>query len=151
MIEAKCANCGKSFQVKDELAGKTGKCKNCGEPMTIPAAAGAEVHQPADQAQPQVVVQVQQQPAGDMIGPADKSVILVILLNGFTLQYFYLGQTMKGVVFLLIDLFVMLPLVFLTCGLGLALYIPYHIVILIDSIMITGRLKREAIGPWKFF
>lgn len=36
MIEFACS-CGKSYTVKDEMAGKTGKCKECGEPLLVPA------------------------------------------------------------------------------------------------------------------
>jgi hypothetical protein len=38
MIEFAC-NCGKSYVVKDEMAGKTGTCKQCGEPIRVPMAA----------------------------------------------------------------------------------------------------------------
>lgn len=32
-----CPSCGKAFEVAAALAGRTGKCKSCGRPMTIPA------------------------------------------------------------------------------------------------------------------
>jgi len=35
MIEFTCS-CGKSYSVKDEMAGKTGKCKACGAPLQVP-------------------------------------------------------------------------------------------------------------------
>src|SRR4051812_41356423 len=35
-ITFECANCGKSFTTRDEFAGKTGQCKQCGHRMTIP-------------------------------------------------------------------------------------------------------------------
>lgn len=37
MIEFTC-KCGKQYKVKDELAGKRGKCKECGRPMVVPGA-----------------------------------------------------------------------------------------------------------------
>ena len=37
-ISFECANCGKAFTVGDEVAGKTGRCKQCGATMQIPMA-----------------------------------------------------------------------------------------------------------------
>ena len=182
MIEVKCGNCGKSFRAKDEHAGKTTKCPNCGSPLTIQAA-GAPVgaaqapaeQAPAQQAPPQpetpvdgppaaagegpagttVVVQMQQaeQPRTDLIGSAGKSKIVCFLLSGVCpgLQYFYLGQTGKGILFTLLSLFLWGPVVFFTCGLGLIGAIPYGIVLLIDSMIIAGRISKEAVKPWRFF
>ena len=48
MIVFPCLACGKKLNVKDELAGKRGKCPGCGKPITVPvvtedlAAASAE-------------------------------------------------------------------------------------------------------------
>lgn len=39
-IQVKCA-CGASFKVKDEMAGKKGKCPRCAGPIVVPAAAPA--------------------------------------------------------------------------------------------------------------
>lgn len=36
VIEVKCLQCGKSFKVKAEFAGKKGKCAVCGKVITIP-------------------------------------------------------------------------------------------------------------------
>src|SRR5687768_3988525 len=36
-IPVTCGQCGWQAAVKDELAGKTGKCPTCGEPIPIPA------------------------------------------------------------------------------------------------------------------
>lgn len=38
MIGFKCSECGKSFRVPDEAAGKRGKCPSCGTVLSIPAA-----------------------------------------------------------------------------------------------------------------
>src|SRR5262245_34629010 len=47
MIALSCPQCAKVLKVKDELAGKKGKCPACGAPVTIPAtvaaATGAEI------------------------------------------------------------------------------------------------------------
>jgi hypothetical protein len=149
--------------VKDELAGKTGKCKNCGSVIKIPAplgtGAGSSVPAPPVQgvsppSNPTIVVQIQQPTATPgTIGPAPKSIVLVFLLAFFTncFQYFYLGQNGKAVIFLLLDIFFWGPIIFLTCGLGLIGYIPYHLVLLVDSIVVAGRLKTQAISPWRFF
>lgn len=37
MIELTCASCGRKLRAKPELAGRTGKCPNCGQPIRIPA------------------------------------------------------------------------------------------------------------------
>jgi dienelactone hydrolase len=36
-ISFECEGCGKEYTVRDELAGKTGQCKQCGHQMTIPS------------------------------------------------------------------------------------------------------------------
>lgn len=36
MIEFSCPSCGRTYRVRDELAGKTGRCKECGAAMPIP-------------------------------------------------------------------------------------------------------------------
>jgi dienelactone hydrolase len=36
-ITFSCEGCGKSYTVRDEFAGKTGQCKQCGQRMTIPS------------------------------------------------------------------------------------------------------------------
>ncbi|MHC4356503.1 MAG: hypothetical protein ACYS0H_27685, partial [Planctomycetota bacterium] len=55
MIEFACS-CGKSYTVKDDMAGKTGKCKECGEPLRVPAKAAegraALQSRPAPQSRP---------------------------------------------------------------------------------------------------
>jgi hypothetical protein len=38
MITFLCKHCGHKLAVKDELAGKTGKCPKCGKPSTVPGA-----------------------------------------------------------------------------------------------------------------
>jgi DNA-directed RNA polymerase subunit RPC12/RpoP len=36
-----CEDCGKSYTVGDNLAGKSGTCKQCGHKMRVPSATGA--------------------------------------------------------------------------------------------------------------
>jgi TM2 domain-containing membrane protein YozV len=71
------------------------------------------------------------------------------------LPYFYLGQTGKGLILLLLDLLVVGPLIVFTCGLAwpfvLAVYIPVHILILVDSILVAGRMRKGPVSSWRFF
>ena len=162
MISVKCENCGKSINAKDEYAGRTAKCPNCGSSITVPAAS-ADAPSPGAQAPPTaqqqpagttVVVQMpQEQQAGGEIGPAIKRGIVVWLLSGVCagLQYFYLGQTGKGILFTLITLLFWTPVIFFTCGIGLVGAIPYGIVLLVDSLVVAGRMRKQAISPWRFF
>jgi hypothetical protein len=41
-ITFECEGCGKSYTVRDDFAGKTGQCKQCGQRMTIPAESDSE-------------------------------------------------------------------------------------------------------------
>jgi hypothetical protein len=41
-IPVSCGQCGWKAAVKDELAGKKGKCPTCGEPIIVPSAAPAD-------------------------------------------------------------------------------------------------------------
>jgi dienelactone hydrolase len=41
-ITFSCEGCGKSYTVRDEFAGKSGQCKQCGERMTIPPESDSE-------------------------------------------------------------------------------------------------------------
>jgi dienelactone hydrolase len=41
-ITFECEACGKSYTVRDEFAGKTGQCKQCGQRMTIPTESDSE-------------------------------------------------------------------------------------------------------------
>jgi serine/threonine protein kinase len=48
MIAFLCASCGKSLKVKDEFAGRKGRCPHCQEPMTVPDIAQAGPDVPSD-------------------------------------------------------------------------------------------------------
>jgi TM2 domain-containing membrane protein YozV len=88
-----------------------------------------------------------------MVGPAKKSWILVWLLAAICsgLQYFYLGQMGKGAVFTLITVLVWCPIVFVTCGIGLLGAVPYSLILLVDSLVVAQRMRREAVSQWRFF
>ena len=183
MIRVKCNQCGKSTQAKDEYAGRKAKCPNCGSPIVVPSASASAPSPPAAQApapnsgpaaapplptsggtpapnaptpQPAgqtIVVQMQQQPGGGMIGPEPKSLIVVWLLSCVCagLQSFYLGQMGKGVLFTLLTLLFWGPVICLTCGIGLIGAAPYGILLLVDSLVVAGRMRTQAISPWRFF
>lgn len=53
MIRLDCKACGKSLKVADNLAGKTGKCPSCGEPVKIPQAKATETDAIARPPKPQ--------------------------------------------------------------------------------------------------
>ena len=116
----------------------------------IPTETAPAVQQPAGQT---IVVQMQQQPAGGMIGPEQKSLIVVWLLAWVCagLQYFYLGQMGKGVLFTLLTLLFWSPVLILTCGVGLIGFFPYAVLLLVDSQIVASRMRTEAISQWRFF
>ena len=43
IINFACSQCGMPFKVNSKLAGRTGRCKGCGNRMTIPAAPAADI------------------------------------------------------------------------------------------------------------
>lgn len=56
-ISFECEGCGKAYSVRDELAGQTGQCKQCGHQMTIPlqpdeAESGLDGSEPEPQGPP---------------------------------------------------------------------------------------------------
>ena len=51
MISFSCPHCNKALRVKDELAGKRGKCPGCGQAFAIPATS-ASAAAPAQGADP---------------------------------------------------------------------------------------------------
>jgi hypothetical protein len=52
MIRFACQGCGKKLHAKDELAGRTAKCPNCGKPFQIPQAGELPDTIPLDDALP---------------------------------------------------------------------------------------------------
>jgi uncharacterized Zn finger protein len=74
-IEVKCLQCGKSFKVRAEFAGKKGKCAVCGKVITIPnpnSPSGAAMDVSRDEADGErknVAKQMAMGPAGFMRKP----------------------------------------------------------------------------------
>ena len=167
MIRVTCPNCSASFETDDANAGKTGRCPNCQSPLRVPAAQSAEASPSTAMPDPAVAAQAVQpnqttvvvqvpaaQQAPGRIGPSKKSVavsVLLWLLPIAGLPYFYIGQTGKGLLFLLLDIFLWGPLFFLTCGLALIGYIPANLVMLIDAIIVTSRVRKSSVHRWRFF
>lgn len=52
MIRFKCLHCGKAISVKDEVAGKKGKCPGCGQTIEVPRAGVQKETQPAETSKP---------------------------------------------------------------------------------------------------
>ncbi|TWT73217.1 biopolymer transporter ExbD [Allorhodopirellula solitaria] len=48
-ISVQCPSCDMRRKVNERLAGRTIRCPGCDQPLTIPAAVEAELHEPADQ------------------------------------------------------------------------------------------------------
>ena len=86
-ISVQCPACGKEMSVRDELAGRLGKCPDCGQPVRIPVPGAAPP--PVAAAAP---------PAGDV---SDKSQGVAFLLSFFLgmlgADRFYLGYTGLGI------------------------------------------------------
>src|SRR4051794_9578372 len=51
-ISFSCENCGRRYSVGDELAGKAGKCKACGQRFTVPQPARSSEPAPATEPEP---------------------------------------------------------------------------------------------------
>ena len=72
-IEFNCAQCNKSFTVADSAAGKTGRCSDCGNLNTIPAASsGGSV---AASGGSSGMFEVTSSVNGSVFGPADRSTL----------------------------------------------------------------------------
>jgi len=82
-----------------------------------------------------------------MIPPGEKSLFLVGFLNTVMVGagYIYLGQTGKGILFL-----VLVPVVAVfTIGIGVVLMVIFAV---IDGILLAKRMNRgESIRKWQFF
>jgi serine/threonine protein kinase len=71
VIAFPCSRCGKSLSVKDEFAGKKGKCPQCGQSVLIPQQSGA-AGQAGDKSQ--LTAQVAQAPQSGHKGPHSDTV-----------------------------------------------------------------------------
>lgn len=91
--------------------------------------------------------------AGHGHGQGQVSEVLAGFLNwlwGGT-AYFYLGQTVKGIVFSIITLFFIIFDI-MTCSFGLLFHVPFSIFLIIDAVKLAGRINRgETLDDWGFF
>ena len=65
-IPVQCQNCGKSMKVKDDMAGKRGKCPQCGSVIEVPMAGPPP--QAAPQQMPPQAAPPQMPPQGGAVG-----------------------------------------------------------------------------------
>lgn len=99
---------------------------------------------------------MEQMPAGDpnVISPSNAKDPILILVVGLFLggvAYFVVGQWQKGLAAVAVWLCA-IALVFVTCGLGIFLYFPLVITMVIDSYLQAKALKDgHSIGHWTFF
>jgi TM2 domain-containing membrane protein YozV len=160
---AKCPNCDQPILIP---FGEAAAAQPAPQPVqqAVPphvqqAAMAAAAAAPAGAGGTTIVVQMQQ-PAAQapaqtgMIGPENKSFAVVVLLWFIPLwgiHYYYLGQSGKGTLFLLLDLFLVGPLIFFTCGMGLVVAIPLYLLTLADALVVTGRIRKGPVSSWRFF
>ena len=90
----------------------------------------------------------------NIIPPTDpKDPILILILAVFLggIAYFVIGQWQKGIAAVAAWL-TALVIVVVTCGLGILIYMPLIIAIVIDAYMQADLLKKgHSIGQWTFF
>jgi DNA-directed RNA polymerase subunit RPC12/RpoP len=178
MIRTNCVACGRKVKAEDKYAGKTVKCPNCGDRIVLPepetlspppdrygvserssarpeamAQSGSNQIPPGQQGQA-VIVQVQQQTPSQegRIGPRKVSTLGLVFFGLIWpgAQYQWTRQWGKMCLFMTLTLFVNI-LVFITCGIGLVIAVPYSMFLLIDGLVVASRLRRESIHPWRFF
>ena len=96
---------------------------------------------------------VQQEVKNDSPQGQKPNVAVGAILNFFWpgIGTLYLGQKTKGITFSIISL-VLLIFVIISCGIGLVVWMPYFIVMIVDAILIGKRVENgEQIGEWQFF
>lgn len=84
---------------------------------------------------------------------AAKDPVLILVIAAFLggVAYFVLGQRQKGVAGVAAWL-TALVLTFVTCGLGILLYLPLVAAIAVDAFLQAKALKEgHPIGQWTFF
>lgn len=87
------------------------------------------------------------------IGSAPVSAALAGLLNWLWpgVAYFLLGQKSKGILFCVLTFFGAI-LAVMTCGVGLLIYVPYAVLLIVDAVVLANKANRgERIGEWQFF
>ena len=81
----------------------------------------------------------------------DPVLVLVVALFLGGVAYFIIGQWQKGVAAVAVWLCA-LVLVFVTCGVGILLYLPLLVAIAFDAYMQAKALQAgHPIGQWTFF
>lgn len=90
----------------------------------------------------------------DVIPPTDpKDPILILILAFFLggIAYFVIGQWQKGIAAVAAWL-TAITIVVITCGLGMVLYMPLIVAIVVDAYMQADLLKKGyPVGQWTFF
>jgi hypothetical protein len=95
-------------------------------------------------------------PPGDpnIIPPTDpKDPILILILAVFLhgIAYFVIGQWQKGLAAVAAWLCTFV-IVIITCGLGIAIYLPLHVAVVIDAYMQADLLRKgHSLEQWTFF
>jgi len=163
MIRVVCPTCRSQFDTDEQYAGQVATCPNCNGQIQIPyvSATPPASATPFASATPPAATPPAGAPAatgaagisGATLGPAPKNMAVSVLLWLFLdpVQYFYIGQIAKGLTVLGLQiLFLIIDVV--TCGVFLLLiHVPFRILTLIDTILVTRRVQREAISPWWCF
>lgn len=90
----------------------------------------------------------------DLIPPSqakDPIMVLIVALFLWGVAYFVIGQWQKGIVGVGAWLLV-ISLTIATCGVGILLYLPFQVAIVIDAYLQAQELKQgRPIGQWTFF
>ena len=89
----------------------------------------------------------------DLIPPSqakDPILVLIVALFLWGVAYFLIGQWQKGIVGVGAWLLV-LAITIGTCGVGILLYLPFQIAIVVDAYLQAQELKQgRPIGQWTF-
>jgi hypothetical protein len=90
-ISVTCDGCGKSLKVKDEWAGKRGKCPGCGKTFAIPAAGAAAAGSSRGVAIPKATGKPKKKGSGGISiswGPVIGVLFVVLVVAGIAAYYF---------------------------------------------------------------
>ena len=149
MIRVQCTNCSSFFDTDERYAGMAANCPNCQAQITIPApqplSPGVGSAPPGQNQQSGAPAQSDSLTQGRSMGVA---ILLWFILNGT--QYFYLGQTGKGIIFTCLD--VVFSIVdIITCGIFCIVHGAWRLLWLVDTILVTGKLGKQPVSKWRFF
>ena len=149
MIRVKCPNCSSLFDTDERYAGMTANCPNCQAQIAIPAPSppspSVTPSSPAINSQVSATTQSGVLTQERSMGVA---ILLWLILNGT--QYFYLGQTGKGIIFTCLDV-IFGVLDFITCGMFALIHGPWRLLWLVDTILVTSKLGKRPVSKWRFF